>query len=234
MAIIDYSTTPGSNTSISGINIAEACPAGNLNNAIRQLMADIRSTLTTTIYLGTSQVQSIAADATTLYVRGAVLAFQNAAATTTYFTAGPTYINPATDNSMTLGSSSFRFSDVRAVTATFGSITDESGNAYGYKDLPQNAQTSGYTLILSDAGKHISITTGGIGIPANASVAFPIGTAIVVYNNSASSQTITIMTDTLRLAGTGTTGARTLAGYGLATLVKVGTTTWVASGSGVS
>ncbi len=41
MAISDYSTTPGSNTSISGINIAENCPPGNLNNALRQLMADL-------------------------------------------------------------------------------------------------------------------------------------------------------------------------------------------------
>jgi hypothetical protein len=41
MAVSDYSATPGSNTSISGINIAEGCSPANLNNAIRQLMADI-------------------------------------------------------------------------------------------------------------------------------------------------------------------------------------------------
>ena len=43
MAVSDYSTTPGSNTSISGINIAEGCAAGNINGAFRQLMADIRA-----------------------------------------------------------------------------------------------------------------------------------------------------------------------------------------------
>jgi hypothetical protein len=42
MAVSDYSTTPGSNTSISGINIAEGCSPANINNAIRQLMADVR------------------------------------------------------------------------------------------------------------------------------------------------------------------------------------------------
>lgn len=41
MALSDYSATPGSNTSISGINIAEGCSPANLNNAIRQLMADL-------------------------------------------------------------------------------------------------------------------------------------------------------------------------------------------------
>jgi hypothetical protein len=100
--------------------------------------------------------------------------------------------------------------------------------------LPQNAQTSAYTLVLSDIGKQISITTGGVVIPANASVAFPIGAAVVIYNNSGTSQDISITSDTLRLAGTTLTGTAALAEYGLATCVKVGTTTWVISGAGVS
>lgn len=45
MAVSDYSTTPGSNTTISGINIAEGCPPANINNAIRQLMADAKALL---------------------------------------------------------------------------------------------------------------------------------------------------------------------------------------------
>lgn len=104
----------------------------------------------------------------------------------------------------------------------------------GLRGLPQNSQTASYTLALTDAGKHISITTGGVVIPANGSVAFPIGTAVVIYNNSGSSQTISITTDTLRQAGTANTGSRTLAQYGLATVVKVASTTWVISGAGVS
>ncbi|MFD1104268.1 hypothetical protein [Sphingobium olei] len=42
MPVIDYSTTPDSNTSVRGINIAENCAAGNINAAIRAIMADIR------------------------------------------------------------------------------------------------------------------------------------------------------------------------------------------------
>lgn len=103
----------------------------------------------------------------------------------------------------------------------------------GFRGIPQNAKTASYTLALTDAGKHISITTGGVIIPANGSVAFPIGTTIVIYNDSGTSQNITITTDTLRQAGTTNTGTRTLAGYGLATCVKVGSTTWVISGAGV-
>ena len=106
--------------------------------------------------------------------------------------------------------------------------------APGFRGLPQNSQTATYTLALTDAGKHISITTGGVVIPANGSVAFPIGTAIAIFNNSGSSQTVSITSDTLRLAGTATTGTRTVAQYGLVTCVKVASTTWVISGSGLT
>jgi len=117
---------------------------------------------------------------------------------------------------------------------------DSSGTAYsiGFREVPQNAKTSAYTLVLEDSGKHISITTGGVVIPANGStspqVLFPIGTAIVIYNNSSSSQAITITTDTLYLAGTATTGARTLAQRGIATIMKVDTAAWVITGAGLT
>jgi hypothetical protein len=116
------------------------------------------------------------------------------------------------------------------ITAT-GTIAADS---IGYRGLPQNSQTGAYTLALSDAGKHISITTGGVVIPANGSVAFPVGSTMVIFNNSGSNQTISITTDTLRQAGTANTGSRTLAQYGLVTCVKVASTTWVISGAGLS
>jgi hypothetical protein len=116
------------------------------------------------------------------------------------------------------------------ITAT-GTI---AADTIGYRGLPQNSQTGAYTLALSDAGKHISITTGGVVIPANGSVAFPIGSTMVIFNNSGSNQTISITTDTLRQAGTANTGSRTLAQYGLVTCVKVTSTTWVISGAGLS
>jgi hypothetical protein len=40
-SIADYSTNPASNSEINGINIAEGCPASGINNAIRQMMADL-------------------------------------------------------------------------------------------------------------------------------------------------------------------------------------------------
>jgi hypothetical protein len=104
----------------------------------------------------------------------------------------------------------------------------------GYRGAPQNAQTAAYQLALTDNGKHISITTGGITIPANSAAAFPIGATVVIYNNSGSSQNIGITTDTLRQAGTTNTGTRALANYGLATCVKVDTTVWAITGAGLT
>jgi hypothetical protein len=116
------------------------------------------------------------------------------------------------------------------ITAT-GTI---AADTIGYRGIPVNSQTAGYTLTLADASKFIRITTGGVAIPANGTTAFPIGSVITVYNDSASSQNITITTDTLRLAGTATTGTRAVAQRGIATLLKVNTTEWVASGVGVT
>ena len=42
MSVQDYSTNPDDNLQISGINIAEGMPPGLVNNAIRQLMSDIK------------------------------------------------------------------------------------------------------------------------------------------------------------------------------------------------
>lgn len=117
-----------------------------------------------------------------------------------------------------------------AIVAT-GTI---GATSIGYRGAPQNAQTSAYGLVLADNGKHISITTGGVTVPSNASQAFPVGATVVIYNNSGSSQSIAITSDTMRQAGTTNTGTRTLANYGLATLLKVGATEWVISGAGLS
>jgi len=104
-----------------------------------------------------------------------------------------------------------------------------SASSPGFRGTPQ-VSASTRTLELTDAGKQLALT-GTCTIPANGSVAFPVGTAVIVYNNSASSISIAITTDTLRLAGTSSTGTRTLAQRGLATLVKVASTEWVVSGN---
>ncbi len=121
-----------------------------------------------------------------------------------------------------------------------GTMTFPGASAsIGYLNVPQNAQTGSYTTVLADSGKHIYHASGaGSGdtytIAANGSVAYALGTAITFVNLDSNTVSIAITTDTMYLGGTGTTGTRTLAQYGVATALKVDTTTWVISGTGLT
>lgn len=100
-------------------------------------------------------------------------------------------------------------------------------------DLAGNVKATPYTLALTDRGTSID-TTANITIPANASVAFPVGTIITVTNTGSGTLTIGITSDTLRQAGTANTGTRTLSAYGMATMRKVSATVWFISGAGMT
>ena len=113
----------------------------------------------------------------------------------------------------------------------------------GYLNIPQNkiSTSSGYTFVLGDQGKHIySTATSGqsVSIPTNASVGFPIGTAVTVVLKGAGPLTIaptSTATTTLYLAGsTSTRTSVSLSAYGMATLVKVEIDTWFINGNGVA
>jgi len=107
--------------------------------------------------------------------------------------------------------------------------SDSIGNL---RNVPPNAQTGAYVLVATDSGKYIAITTGGVTIPSSI---FSAGQTISIYNNSSASQTITQGSGvTMTLAGTATTGDRTLAQYGLATLLCTASNTFVITGAGLS
>jgi hypothetical protein len=106
----------------------------------------------------------------------------------------------------------------------------------GYVGMPQVILASGnLTLSKTHAGEHIYVTGASqtITIPANGSVPFEIGTTIVIVNGNVTTS-IAITTDTLRLAGTTSTGTRSLVAYGVATLLKIDATTWIISGNGLA
>jgi len=128
-------------------------------------------------------------------------------------------------------------------TPTSGALTNctaDGTDAVGFRNIPQNSQSADYTLVLADSGKHIlhpSADTSArtFTIPANSSVAYPIGTALTFINqDSAGVVTIAITTDTMRLSPAGTTGSRTLAANGSATCIKLTSTEWIISGSGLT
>lgn len=113
--------------------------------------------------------------------------------------------------------------------STGSTISDVSGDL---RSIPQNAKTAAYTLIATDNGKHISITTGGVTVPASV---FSEGNAVTIFNNSAAAQTITQgASTTLYNAGDGTSGNRTLGARGLATILCVGTNIFTITGAGLT
>jgi hypothetical protein len=125
-----------------------------------------------------------------------------------------------------------------AITFAAGQTVDGT-NGIGYINIPQNSQSAAYTLVAADAGKHIfhpstDANARTFTIPANSSVAYPIGTAISFVNMTSQVVSIAITTDTMYLAGAGTTGTRSLAQYGTATALKMTSTTWIISGAGLT
>jgi hypothetical protein len=109
----------------------------------------------------------------------------------------------------------------------------------GYLNVPINSQSAAYTTVLADSGKAIlhpstDANARTFTIDSNANVAYAVGTVLTFINMTSQVVTIAITSDTMYLAGAGTTGSRSLAQYGMATAVKLTTTTWLISGSGLT
>ncbi len=114
--------------------------------------------------------------------------------------------------------------------------TTTAAAGIGFMGLPQNSTTTGsYTIVAADAGKHIyASATRTVTINSNTNLALPIGTTLTFIAGSGATMTIAITSDTMYLAGTGTTGSRTLAPFGMATAVKITSTSWIISGNGLT
>jgi hypothetical protein len=127
----------------------------------------------------------------------------------------------------------------KTISGADNTLSVDGTNAVGFRIIPQNSQSANYTLVLDDSGKHIFHPVADnnartFTIPANSSVAYPIGTAITFINMAVANVTIAITSDTLVLSSAGTTGSRTLATNGSATAIKITSTSWLISGSGLS
>lgn len=94
-----------------------------------------------------------------------------------------------------------------------------------------NTQTDSYTLVLGDDGKLIIMNKGtanDLTIPLNATVAFPTGTQIAVQQLGAGQTTIVATGGVTTQAQP---GLKISAQYGVATLIKVATDTWIVCGA---
>ena len=124
---------------------------------------------------------------------------------------------------------------------TSGNVLTSNGTTWTSTALPsspvaypQNIQTANYTLVLSDAGKQIfhpasDTATRTYTIPADASVAFPIGTVVLfTVENGAIPVSVAINANTLVFGG-GTTGTILVPANNTLMCVKVTATKWMAN-----
>ncbi len=127
-----------------------------------------------------------------------------------------------------------------AASLTMATTVTQSGTpvatSVGFLGAPQMADQDDYTLALADSGGHyyhVSGTPHTLTIPANGSIAFPIGTVIAIVNESgAGALSIQITSDTLRWGAS--TGTRSLAANGTASLLKVTSSVWRLTGDGIT
>ena len=125
--------------------------------------------------------------------------------------------------------------------ATFPVSTGDVLTAATYNSLPTftigAAQTADYTAVAADQYQALQLmnkaTAISFNIPTNASVAFPVGTAITVLNIGAGTCTIKAVTSgTTTVLSSGATAAQpTLGQYKSAVCIKTATDTWYVVGA---
>ena len=124
---------------------------------------------------------------------------------------------------------------------TSGNVLTSNGTTWTSSALPssavnypQNSQSADYTLVLGDAGKQIFHPVADANvrtytIPANASVAFPIGTVVLfTVENAGTPVRVAITSDTL-VFGDGTTGNIFVNANNTLMAIKVTATKWMAN-----
>jgi hypothetical protein len=200
--ISEFSSTPANNTDIAGINIAEGCAPSGINNAIRELMAQLKD-------------QQAGTDGDNFTVGGGFTSVGAAVFSSTVAVSGNVILGAATTNTVTLNSativapSELSISSTGAVklpsgttaerpSGTAGQIRYNSslGRYEGYANSAWNALGAGATGGGADtvfvensqivtisytitAGKS-AMSTGDITINSGVTVTVPTGSRYVI------------------------------------------------------
>lgn len=247
MGVTAYSRTPASNNSASPNGWPEGMPPSGVNDSARQMMADIvqeaakGQAIVLASVSGSNTITATMTPDLDAYVAGMRVAFNPATTNTAAAT-----INIDSLGALDIfrhGGEALQPGDLVAGNPAYLILDSGADDFYllnpqntGFRNVPQNLQSVNYTCVLTDAGKHVFAisTCSQVTIPANASVAYPIGTVLTFVNANAGTLTIAITSDNLFLSATASTGSRTLANLGMATAIKTSSTGWIISGTGLS
>ena len=96
------------------------------------------------------------------------------------------------------------------------------------RSLYSQTKSADYTLLKTDSGNLIKISSGNITVPSNV---FADGDIVTIYNNSGVTRQVQASGTTLRKAGSANTGTCTIDNYGTASILCVGTNEFVVSGN---
>ena len=144
--------------------------------------------------------------------------------------AGDVTTNTITTNTINVSNITISASTTANTISASGDVTTSAGNMSDQKGevrtVPANTQASTYTLVASDHGKVI-IASNTITVPSGI---FSTGQTISIYNNTASDISINRSSVTMYWVTDGTDADRTLATRGVATILCVGTDTFVITG----
>ena len=138
----------------------------------------------------------------------------------------------------TIFSNQTQFAPSKFTLINDGAATNPTYYGIGFKEIPQNVKLNNYSTVSSDSGKHLlfSANIAATFTIDDATVNYNFGTVITFVNMGTANLTIVLngTGSALYLTGAGTPGSRTLAPYGVATAMKIGTLQWIMSGSGLS
>jgi len=218
--ISEFDTNPALNTDIDSINIAEGCAPSGINNAIRELMSQLKN-----------QQDGSSLDTFTV---GNTLTVNGANSIRLADTDSSNYVGlkapgtVSTNYTLTLptadGTSGQAIKTDGAGALSFGT--------FGYINIPQSgsAKTTSYALATTDIGKVIEVGTGGsITVP---DATFAAGDVVIIFNNTASSITMTMTITNAYIAGTDADKATiSVATRGVANVLFVTGTTCVVTGN---
>lgn len=143
-----------------------------------------------------------------------------------------------TNKSLSIGQVTGLGTNVATFLATPNGVNFNAMISGGGVPVVPGSHSTAYTTVLADCGSGLLHPTADnnartFTIDSNANVACPVGT-MISFVNQINTLTIAITSDTLQLAGSATTGSRTLAAGGIATAWKVTATLWFISGSGLT
>lgn len=126
----------------------------------------------------------------------------------------------------------------RQLSIVYGALRQLQNGVDAFLDIPGHQKDAPYIINYLDRGQSID-TNSSVTIPDETNpdfgYQFTLGTTVSIVNTSNSP--ISVIQDvnvTIILAGTSTVGTRTLNGWGVAAVRKIGTNAWVCWGSGVS